>query len=88
MGSFTLLANFSASILANSPGQSNNIYKEFCINVDKSQKLNLIFIPFSSNYYAFINGIEIVSMPEDLYYRPHSVTNGEELVPLFVGQAP
>ena len=86
-GSFTLLANFSASILANSLGYSN-IYKEFCINVDKSQKLNLIFIPFSSNYYAFINGIEIVSMPEDLYYRPHSVTIGEELVPLFVGQAP
>ncbi|XP_023924808.1 receptor-like protein kinase FERONIA [Quercus suber] len=88
VGSFTLLANFSASILANSTGQSNNIYKEFCINVDKSQKLNLTFIPFSSNYYAFINGIEIVSMPEDLYYRPHSVANGEELVPVYVGQAP
>ena len=87
-GSFTLLANFSASILANSLSQSNNIYKEFCINVDKSQKLNLTFIPFSSNYYAFINGIEIVSMPEDLYYKPHSVANGEELVPLYVGQAP
>ena len=86
-GSFTLLANFSASILANSLGH-NNIYKEFCINVEKSQKLNLTFIPFSSNYYAFINGIEIVSIPEDLYYRPHSVANGEELVPLYVGQAP
>ena len=88
VGSFTLLANFSASILANSPGPSNNIYKEFCINVDKSQKLNLTFIPFYSNYYAFINGIETVFMPEDLYYRPHSVANGEELVPLYVSQAP
>ncbi|KAL0002260.1 hypothetical protein SO802_016041 [Lithocarpus litseifolius] len=87
VGSFTLLANFSASILANSSDHSD-ISKEFCINVDKSQKLNLTFIPFSSNYYAFINGIEIVSMPEDLYYRPHSVANGEELVPVYVGQAP
>ncbi|XP_050249378.1 receptor-like protein kinase FERONIA [Quercus robur] len=86
-GSFTLLANFSASILANSSRHSD-IYKEFCINVDKSQKLNLTFIPFSSNYYAFINGIEIVSMPEDLYYRPHNVANGEELIPVYVGQAP
>ena len=27
-------------------------------------------------------------MLEDLYYRPHSVTNGEELVPFYVNQAP
>ncbi|KAM3698979.1 hypothetical protein ACJW31_06G227600 [Castanea mollissima] len=87
-GSFTLLANFSASILANSPGNSN-VNKEFCINVDKSQKLNLTFIPFSSNYYAFINGIEIVSMPKDLYYRPHIVAaNREEQVTVYVGLAP
>ncbi|KAG6720840.1 hypothetical protein I3842_03G082900 [Carya illinoinensis] len=72
-GSFTLLKNFSASLLATSLGK-DTLSKEFCINVEKDQKLNLTFIPSdpsaSSNFYAFINGIEIVSMPDDLYYEP------------------
>ena len=38
------------------------------------------------NYHAFINGIEIVSMPMDLYYKPQGVIKGEEFVPVFVGQ--
>jgi hypothetical protein len=75
-GSFTLLRNFSASIHANSLTEDKTLYKEFCINVEKDQKLNLTFIPISprsssSKLYAFINGIEIVSMPTNLYYRPH-----------------
>ena len=82
-GSFTLLRSFSASILADSL-KKQTFVKEFCINVEKNKKLNLTFIPFSSNYYAFINGIEIVSMPTDLYYRPQGF-KGE--VPLYVGQA-
>ena len=32
--------------------------------------MNLTFITFSTTFYAFINGIEIVSMPKDLYYSP------------------
>nr|POE89174.1 receptor-like protein kinase feronia [Quercus suber] len=83
-GSFTLLRNFSASIL-----DQKDVYKEFCINVDENQKLNLTFIPFTStsmNYHAFINGIEIVSMPMDLYYKPQDVIKGEEFVPVYVGQ--
>jgi hypothetical protein len=51
------------------------LVKEFCINVEGNQKLNLTFIPLSTssgNFYAFINGIEIVSMPEHLYYSPRS----------------
>nr|POE72687.1 receptor-like protein kinase feronia [Quercus suber] len=70
--SFTLLRNFSASIYTDSLDRKD-IYKEFCISVDENQKLNLTFIPFTStsmNYHAFINGIEIVSMPTDLYYKP------------------
>ncbi|GMY14053.1 receptor-like protein kinase FERONIA isoform X1, partial [Fagus crenata] len=82
-GSFTLLKNFSAS---DSLGKETLI-KEFCINVEKNQKLNLTFIPFPSNYYAFINGIEIVSMPiEYMYYSPQGFTK-DELVPKYVGQA-
>jgi hypothetical protein len=71
--SFTLLRNFSASIYihANSFKEDKTLSKEFCINVEKDQILNLTFIPSpstSSKYYAFINGIEIVSMPKNLYY--------------------
>ena len=87
-GSFTLLRNFSASIYTDSLDQKN-VYKEFCINVDENKKLNLTFIPFTStsmNYHAFINGIEIVSMPMDLYYKPQDVIKGEEFVPVYVGQ--
>ncbi|XP_030962651.1 receptor-like protein kinase FERONIA isoform X2 [Quercus lobata] len=87
-GSFTLLRNFSASIYTDSLDQKN-VYKEFCINVDENKKLNLTFIPFTStsmNYHAFINGIEIVSMPMDLYYKPQDVIKGEEFVPAYVGQ--
>jgi hypothetical protein len=73
--SFTLLQNFSASIyiLANSFKEDKSLSKEFCINVEKGQILNLTFIPSgpspstSSKFYAFINGIEIVSMPDELY---------------------
>ncbi|KAB1211543.1 Receptor-like protein kinase FERONIA [Morella rubra] len=76
-GSFTLLRNFSASILATYLS-SETFYKEFCVNVEQDQKLNLTFIPSpsaSNDFYAFINGIEIISMPRDLYYQ----LNGEGL---------
>ena len=81
-----MLRNFTtAVILADS--LQNLIVKEFCINVAANQKLNLTFIPFSTtliNFYAFINGIEIVSMPENLYYSP----KGAPINPLYVGQSP
>ena len=86
-GSFTLLRNFSASTYTDLSDQK--VYKEFCISVDKNRELNLTFIPFKStsmNYHAFINGIEIVSMPMDLYYKPQGVIKGEEFVPVYVGQ--
>ena len=85
-GSFTLLRKFTtAVILADS--LQNQIVKEFYINVAANQKLNLTFIPFSTtliNFYAFINGIEIVSMSENLYYSP----KGAPINPLYVGQIP
>jgi hypothetical protein len=70
--SFTLLRNFSASIHTNSL-KVETLSKEFCINVEKDQILNLTFIPSPSTsrkFHAFINGIEIVSMPKNLYYGP------------------
>uniref|UniRef100_A0A7N2N5U3 Protein kinase domain-containing protein n=1 Tax=Quercus lobata TaxID=97700 RepID=A0A7N2N5U3_QUELO len=87
-GSFTLLRNFTASAIYADSFQKQ-IVKEFCINVEENQKLNLTFIPFSTtsmNFYAFINGIEIVSLPKDLYYSRED--RSDEKVPVYVGQGP
>ncbi|KAM4132164.1 hypothetical protein ACJW30_01G229900 [Castanea mollissima] len=81
-GSFTLLRNFTASIPADSL-QEKTFFKEFCINAGKDQKLNLTFIPFSTTFYAFINGIEIVPMPDNLYYKPQG--KSEEGIPYLSG---
>ncbi|KDO41803.1 hypothetical protein CISIN_1g044454mg, partial [Citrus sinensis] len=68
--SFTLLRNFSASLAAYGNDRSP-FFKEFCINIEDDQRLlNITFTP-SPDYndsYAFINGIEIVSMPLNFYY--------------------
>ncbi|KAG2715468.1 hypothetical protein I3843_03G081600 [Carya illinoinensis] len=72
-GRFTLLRNFNASLTADADGDSGDtLYKEYCVNIDEDQKLDITFIPSSSvsNSYAFINGIEILSMPPNLYYTP------------------
>ncbi|KAK3206084.1 hypothetical protein Dsin_020130 [Dipteronia sinensis] len=82
-GSFTLLSNFSTQLAA-IDSQQDTIFKEFCVNVQENQILNITFTP-SPDYkdsYAFINGIEIVSMPLNLYY---TTATGETAYP-FVGQ--
>ncbi|KAI9112918.1 hypothetical protein K1719_016032 [Acacia pycnantha] len=68
-GGFTLLKDFNASLNALAE-QSNTLIREYCVNVDDGGRLNLTFTPNSTNpdYYAFINGIQIVSMPTNLYY--------------------
>lgn len=69
VSTYTFLSNFSASLTAQSLGLEA-FSKEFCINLAEDQLLNITFIPSSetSDGYAFINGIEIVSMPDYLYY--------------------
>ncbi|XVF71254.1 hypothetical protein PTKIN_Ptkin12aG0021900 [Pterospermum kingtungense] len=72
-GPFTLLKNFSA--LLHARREQPTVIKEFCLNVDEStQGLNLTFSPSPDISYswAFINGIEIISMPTNLYYKPAS----------------
>ncbi|OMO50604.1 hypothetical protein COLO4_37980 [Corchorus olitorius] len=83
-GSFTLLKNFSASLVAQSL-KVDSFVREFCLNVEENhdQILNLSFTPTSNDTYAFINGIEIVSMPTNLYYTPPD--NGND-APKFIGQ--
>ncbi|KAG2329326.1 hypothetical protein Bca52824_000506 [Brassica carinata] len=65
-GPYTLLKNFSASQTAQALTFSY-IVKEFVVNVEGGS-LNLTFTPEStpSNAYAFVNGIEVTSMP-DIY---------------------
>ncbi|KAJ6350771.1 hypothetical protein OIU78_006825 [Salix suchowensis] len=66
---FTLLKNFSASITAHALTQAY-IVREFSLIPDDSGILNLTFTP-SSNYnnaYAFVNGIEVIPMPD--IYQP------------------
>ncbi|KAJ0526946.1 putative protein kinase RLK-Pelle-CrRLK1L-1 family [Helianthus annuus] len=87
---FSLLTNFSAFLTASFLAKTRSdagVYgppvphfvKEFMIYVKDIQTLNVTFTP-SPNYYAFINGIEIVSMPEDLYFNKTpkyvEITNG------------
>ncbi|KAL3520837.1 hypothetical protein ACH5RR_018986 [Cinchona calisaya] len=73
-GPFTLLRDFSASVTAGVSGEKY-IVKEFCLNVEENRKLNITFSPSlitnsKDKIYAFVNGIEIISMPTGLYYTP------------------
>ncbi|KAL8044221.1 hypothetical protein ABFX02_08G032500 [Erythranthe guttata] len=69
-GPFTLLGIFSASLAADALGVDSFI-KEFCLNVQENQQLDIIFSPEISHLldtYAFINGVEIFSVPASLSY--------------------
>ncbi|KAL6143620.1 hypothetical protein ACLB2K_054315 [Fragaria x ananassa] len=68
-GGYTLLPDFNASATVDA-SRVETIYKEFCLNIyGGDQSLNITFIPSEAEQaYAFINGIEIVSMPTYLYY--------------------
>eukprot|EP00262_Sarcandra_glabra_P011257 TRINITY_DN2706_c0_g1_i2.p1 TRINITY_DN2706_c0_g1~~TRINITY_DN2706_c0_g1_i2.p1 ORF type:complete len:899 (+),score=109.60 TRINITY_DN2706_c0_g1_i2:389-3085(+) len=64
-GNYTLIHNFNASVTSTALG-SPSFFREFSINSDtQTQFLNLIFTPNSSvsDAYAFVNGIEIISLP-------------------------
>ncbi|XP_022759137.1 receptor-like protein kinase FERONIA [Durio zibethinus] len=84
-GSFTLLKNFSAFLVAES-SRHKSFFREFCLHIEENQVLDLIFTPSpsaSNDTYAFINGIEIVSMPSNLYYAPLESLEG---IP-YIGQS-
>ncbi|KAF5766139.1 putative protein kinase RLK-Pelle-CrRLK1L-1 family [Helianthus annuus] len=67
---FSLLTNFSAFLALSFPRNTHTtdavVIKEFDIRVKDTQILNVTFTP-SPNSYAFINGIEIISRPQNLY---------------------
>ncbi|GLU14843.1 hypothetical protein SLE2022_313870 [Rubroshorea leprosula] len=65
-GSYTLLRNFNVSQTSEALNYAFLI-REYSVNVD-GEMLNITFSPSSmaSNAYAFVNGIEVMSMP-DIY---------------------
>ncbi|KAG8384589.1 hypothetical protein BUALT_Bualt04G0133600 [Buddleja alternifolia] len=70
-GPYTLLSNFSTALTSG----AKLIIKEYCVNVEHDQVLTITFSPAqktrkSDDLYAFINGIEVVSMPTGLYFTP------------------
>ncbi|KAL9323556.1 hypothetical protein ACSQ67_008413 [Phaseolus vulgaris] len=75
---FTLLNAFNASLNADAQA-TTTIFREYVVNVNDGERLILTFTPSHPNSYAFINGIEVLSMPTDLYYTPPNDT-GVKLV--------
>ncbi|KAK8470027.1 hypothetical protein PHAVU_004G040300 [Phaseolus vulgaris] len=70
---FTLLNAFNASLHADDQA-TTTIFREYVVNVNDGEKLILTFTPSNPNSYAFINGIEVLSMPTDLYYtQPNDI---------------
>ncbi|KAF7143162.1 hypothetical protein RHSIM_Rhsim05G0047400 [Rhododendron simsii] len=70
VGPYTLLSNFSASLAADALSLQC-LVKEYCVDVEEDQPLIITFIPSrsgnSDEMYAFVNGIEIISIPAALY---------------------
>ncbi|XP_073046625.1 putative receptor-like protein kinase At5g39000 [Primulina eburnea] len=69
-GPFVLLGNFSASLTSEALGLSY-FTKEYCLNVEENQLLNISFSPVTSRLkdaYAFINGIEIIPVTAEHSY--------------------
>ncbi|CAL1392281.1 unnamed protein product [Linum trigynum] len=65
-GQFALLDNFIPDL--HPLAKEDGFQLEFCLNVNPNQqRLNLTFSPTPAAY-AFVNGIEVVSMPTNLYY--------------------
>ncbi|MBA0699018.1 hypothetical protein Goari_000691 [Gossypium aridum] len=76
---YTLLRHFSAYLNAKHI-KSAYFFKEFIVHVE-NHTLDLTFSPTTnaSDGYAFLNGIEIVSMPLSLYYQGNNVSAMETM---------
>ncbi|MBA0729127.1 hypothetical protein Golax_025712 [Gossypium laxum] len=84
-GNYTLLRHFSAYLNAKHI-KSAYFFKEFIVHVE-NHTLDLTFSPTTnaSDGYAFVNGIEIVSMPLSLYYQGNNVSAMETMHRVNVG---
>ncbi|OVA13696.1 Protein kinase domain [Macleaya cordata] len=84
-GPYVLLRNFSVSQTTEALNYAF-IVKEFSVNVENG-RVNVTFTPSSNftNSYAFVNGIEVVSMP-DIYNTADGSTTivGQDSVPFII----
>ncbi|MBA0711084.1 hypothetical protein Golax_010313 [Gossypium laxum] len=81
-GSYTLLKNFSAAQTSEALNYAF-VVKEYSINVDDDH-LNLTFTPSTpSNAYAFVNGIEVLSMP-DIYGNADGISIVGQNIPFTI----
>ncbi|XP_047162701.1 receptor-like protein kinase FERONIA [Vigna umbellata] len=88
--SYTLLQHFNPSLFAEAdddPTHSDILFREYCIYLQHGQRLNITFTPSTTESYAFINGVEIVSMPSYLYYSNPNYTVSDDFtgLPQLVG---
>ncbi|KAF5959985.1 hypothetical protein HYC85_001194 [Camellia sinensis] len=66
---YTLLTSFNAFLNVFAlVSQKSSLVKEFILNVRYTQKLDITFNP-PPNLYTFINGIEVVSIPNNFYVK-------------------
>ncbi|GMJ09963.1 ANXUR2 [Hibiscus trionum] len=65
---FTLLKNFSAFITAKALTQAY-IAREFSLPPVETGDLSVAIVPFDGSH-AFINGIEVIPMPDDIFQYP------------------
>ncbi|KAG5223748.1 Pto kinase OGw family protein [Salix suchowensis] len=76
-GRYTFLSNFSG-VHYTDPLGDIGYAREFILNVEDERKnLSITFTPSPhvADAYAFINGIEIVSMPTNLYYTARAMND-------------
>ncbi|XP_059297975.1 receptor-like protein kinase ANXUR1 [Lycium ferocissimum] len=73
-GKVTLLNNFSAFITAQALSQSY-IIKEYLLDPVGSPTLEIKIKPFGNSSFAFINGIEMITLP-DIFYGPDPLMVG------------
>ncbi|KAJ8775335.1 hypothetical protein K2173_020339 [Erythroxylum novogranatense] len=80
---YSLLSNFNAYLTVSSINhQASSFFKVFVITVWETEQLKITFTPSQSSF-AFVNGLEIVSMPSNLYTKDLSfisyplVNNGD-----------
>ncbi|XP_074359480.1 receptor-like protein kinase FERONIA [Apium graveolens] len=74
----TILSDFSPFLDLQPP--SLTLVKEFIVTIKRNFLLEVTFIP-SPNSYAFVNGIEVVSVPDKLYIRgSDNITDGIKMV--------